>query len=580
MSEKTDVNDYIDAHHMLEQKSSNIGEMKQNAVLDCGWGKLAFGKTFSCCETLAQAVICEDDAQRNVALYLREPHVLLSMYPQNLFLDPSHTFRLQLKNHVMDEKQHDALYIRTLKSKQEAKQANIIYKARGMVPAREGFYMESWKSVAHSTFIAIQKDSKKVVGVVMAVDHVEVFGDPDNGSSLWALAVDPQTPAPGVGEALVNHVIKHFRRRGRSFLDISVMHNNLQAIYLYKKLGFERVQVFCLKNKNPINEPLFIAQQPAENLSPYASIIINEARRRGIAVEVMSSDIGLFNLSFGGRSIKCLESLSELTTAPAMSICDRKDVSIGILKRAGLSVPEQMLGATVEENTAFLAKHKRLVVKPASGEQGSGISVDISTADELGQAIKKARQQCPTVLLEKLVAGDDLRIIVIDYAVVAAAVRRPAAIQGDGAQTVRQLIKRLSRRRQAATQGESRIPMDQETARCVEKVGYTMNSILPEGVTIPVRKTANLHTGGTIHDVTDLLHPELNQAAVEAAQALEIPVTGLDFIIKSVTQPDYVIIEANERPGLANHEPQPTAERFIDLLFPQTRAIKAHGRRV
>ena len=67
-----------------------------------------------------------------------------------------------------------------------------------------------------------------------------------------------------------------------------------------------------------------------------------------------------------------------------------------------------------------------------------------------------------------------------------------------------------------------------------------------------------------------VLHPVLADVAVTAARALDIPVVGLDLIVSAVDQPDYVIIEANERPGLANHEPQPTAERFLDLLFPQT----------
>ena len=88
----------------------------------------------------------------------------------------------------------------------------------------------------------------------------------------------------------------------------------------------------------------------------------------------------------------------------------------------------------------------------------------------------------------------------------------------------------------------------------------------------PVRRTANLHTGGTIHDVTARLHPKLAEAAVRASRALEIPVVGLDFMVPAIDGEDYAIVEANERPGLANHEPQPTAERFIDLLFPQTRS--------
>jgi hypothetical protein len=85
-----------------------------------------------------------------------------------------------------------------------------------------------------------------------------------------------------------------------------------------------------------------------------------------------------------------------------------------------------------------------------------------------------------------------------------------------------------------------------------------------------VRRTANLHTGGTIHDVTPTLNPHIAAACVTAAQALAIPVTGLDLLVPAHDEPDHVFIEANERPGLANHEPQPVAERFVDLLFPGT----------
>src|SRR5690606_32019647 len=133
------------------------------------------------------------------------------------------------------------------------------------------------------------------------------------------------------------------------------------------------------------------------------------------------------------------------------------------------------------------------------------------------------------------------------------------------------LIEAHSRRRAAATGGESTVPVDETTAETVKSAGYELDDVLPEGVSLQVRHTANLHTGGTIHDVTAQLHPELARAAVTASRALDIPVTGIDLIVPDVSGPDYVFIEANERPGLANHEPQPTAERFVDLLFPATR---------
>lgn len=190
------------------------------------------------------------------------------------------------------------------------------------------------------------------------------------------------------------------------------------------------------------------------------------------------------------------------------------------------------------------------------------------------QAIKEAEEISDKVLLEEFVRGEDLRIIVIDNEVVAAAIRRPAQIRGNGEKTVKELIEHQSRRRAAATQGESKIPMDDETLRCVQLAGYEMNDIVPDGVKLRVRKTANLHTGGTIHDVTDRLHHTLARASIEAARALGIPLVGFDFMVPDVEDSEYVIIEANERPGLANHEPQPTAEKFIDLLFPYTKKME------
>lgn len=95
-----------------------------------------------------------------------------------------------------------------------------------------------------------------------------------------------------------------------------------------------------------------------------------------------------------------------------------------------------------------------------------------------------------------------------------------------------------------------------------------MDDVLPRGTRLRVRRTANLHTGGTLHDVTAELGPAIAASALKAARAIDIPVAGMDFIVTDPAGDYHVFIEANERPGLANHEPQPTAERFVDLLFP------------
>jgi GNAT-family acetyltransferase (TIGR03103 family) len=240
------------------------------------------------------------------------------------------------------------------------------------------------------------------------------------------------------------------------------------------------------------------------------------------------------------------------------------------VKAFGVNVPNQIYVEDEKHTREFISSYGAVVVKPARGEQGKGVSVGLKTWEEASHAIDLARKLCDDVIVEEYVSGIDLRIIVIDYRVVAGAIRKPAEVIGNGKASVLELIEHQSRRRAAATGGESKIPVDSETERCIAEAGFALDDIPPADTSVVVRKTANLHTGGTIHDVTGILHPVLVEAAVKAARAIEIPVTGIDFIVKSPAEPDYRFIEANERPGLANHEPQPTAERFVDLLFPQS----------
>ncbi|ALP52099.1 hypothetical protein Tel_02490 [Candidatus Tenderia electrophaga] len=322
---------------------------------------------------------------------------------------------------------------------------------------------------------------------------------------------------------------------------------------------------------NDVQAPESTAPERAlEALNPYAKIIVDEARRRGIHVELLDRQASFVELSYGGRRIVCRESLSELTTAIAMSRCDDKGVTRRLLAQAGLQVPAQQLAGAAEDNRAFLERHRHIVVKPIRGEQGAGVSVDIRTEADMDEAIDIAHQTADRVLLEQFVAGDDLRVVVINNAVVAAAVRRPPQVTGNGRDSIEQLIHAQSHRREQETGGESHIPMDGETHRCVSEAGYAMDSVLPEGETLVVHRSDNLHTGATIHDVTARIHPAIRAAALAAARAIDIPVVGLDFLMPTLEGEAYVIIEANERPGLANHEPQPTAERYLDLLFPET----------
>jgi GNAT-family acetyltransferase (TIGR03103 family) len=547
-------------------------------IVDCGWGRLVLGQTFAGPDTLVQALAGEGARQRDVAMYVRDPHVVVARSPQQLFLDPSHSFRLPLQTVNLPAPLRLGWFVRSAHPSDE-QAINRILQSRRMVPVSAGYLSRASQDPVVTILVAQEVDSDAVVGVVTGVDHVQACGDPEGGTSLWSLAVDPQCLRHGIGLALVAELARRYRDAGRLYMDLSVMHDNTEAIRLYEKLGFARVPVYCVKNRNPINERLYVGPDQNDGLNVYAQIIVNEARRRGIHAEVLDAEFGYFQLGFGGRSITCRESLSELTSAVAMSRCDDKRVTRRVLEAGGVRTPAQITVTDDQQLRSFLADYPRVVVKPARGEQGHGITVDVSGLAAVLTAVESARRYCDDVIVEELVDGQDLRIVVIDHRVVAAATRRPAQVVGDGQTALRTLIERHSKRRAAATQGESRIPLDAETERCVAAAGYTMDSVLPAGTVLAVRKTANLHTGGTIHDVTAQLHPTLRSVAEQASRLLDIPVVGFDFMVPAVDGEAYAIIEANERPGLANHEPQPTVERFVDLLFPQTRDLSAEDGR-
>jgi GNAT-family acetyltransferase (TIGR03103 family) len=552
-------------------------EQGHGVVQDLGWGRLVFGQTFDDPEQLGTALRAEASGRRDIGMYLEAPHVFVALHPQEFFIDPSFTYRMRLTQPVEYlPPSVPGLSVRPVRSIEDCAGINQIYLQCRMVPADVDLMWKNSQSERHMVYlVATDDETGSVVGTVTGIDHAQLFGDPENGSSLWCLAVDPTLSRPGVGGLLVRSLVEEFIRRGRAQMDLSVLHDNEPAIGLYERMGFTRVPVLGIKRKNAINERLFapvMAEEELAQLNPYARIIADEAILRGIAVHVLDAKGGYLQLTHGGTTVVTRESLSELTNAVAMSRCDDKRVARRVVAAAGIRVPEGRTATFTDEDHEFLEKVGSVVVKPARGEQGAGITVGVTRGEDLDRAIQLASQHSPDVLLEERCEGEDLRIVVINGKVIAAAIRRPAEVVGSGGRTVRHLIEAQSRRRAAATHGESTIPLDDVTEDTVREAGWDLDDVLPANEHLVVRRTANLHTGGTIRDVTDDLNPKLAKVAVEAADAIGIPVTGIDLIVPSVQGEEYVFIEANERPGLANHEPRPTAQAFVDLLFPRTAA--------
>ena len=540
--------------------------LKESVIVNCGWGRLLFANTFSHLGLLAQEMQKEKVGDRDIAFYVRDPNLVIAESPNTLFLDPSSAYRLELsKMNGININPNISVRRMTINDLDDV---NTIYEKANMVQISKSqiHYVHQQQGVHY--WVAYTNDTHQICSACLILDHKTLFNDPDDGVSLWSLAVNIHSSVSKIGISMMQQLIQIYSEKRRKYLDISVLQDNKDAISLYTKLGFKRTGVFCVKKKNAINEKLFVPEHNYTKLNPYSQIIVDEALHRGISIQLIDEDNGIIDYSFGGRKVRCWESLSELTSAVSLTQCQNKHLTHRILQSAGLHTPHHQLIHHFSDAEQFLNTHKSIVVKPNNGEQGHGVSLNIQTHSSLHHAVQQAQKICSRLLLETFVEGIDLRIVVINYEVIAAAIRRPPEVTGDGILSIEDLIKKQSRRRESMTGGESKIPIDSETTASLNNIGYHLSDILDSGETITVRKTANLHQGGTIHDVTNLIHQNLKTVAVKAARSLNIPVVGLDFIIQSIDQPNYVIIEANERPGLANHEPQPTAEKFIDLLFP------------
>ncbi len=535
-----------------------------------GWGRLIFADSFKKASELAKMLCQEKKGERDIVMNSKHPHITISKAPHEIFVDPSYVMRLDLEKADQIKIDTNNFIIDEIRKKSDIDIINAIYKARHMSPIEP---VSAWKDRKSKKLMQILVRDKKTgepIGTAAGVDHQLIYNDPRKGASIWGVAVDPQATYPKIGIALLAYFINYYKKKGRRYFYLSVMSKNNEAMALYRMLGFKRVQRFCLKHKNPANEALFTPPTSDEDLNPYSKEIIKAARKRGILVETIDKEKDYYSLTLGGKKIICRESLSDMTSAVAMSICRDYSVSNRLLKDAGLSVPEQIIADDEKEIRAFLRKNKNLVVKPADIEKREGITTEIKKFSDLTSAIKKAKKYSEEVVIEKLATGKHVRVLVINNEVVAAGLRESPKITGTGKHKIRELINKLNRRRIAATKGESIVPFDDETKECIAHYGYNMDDILPAKRTIKVRFNTNIRTGGTMKDVTDKVSQRIKDAALAASYAIDIPVLGVDFVVPKVDSRSYCIIKTLWNIGFAHFDPQPAVEKFLDMLFPQT----------
>ncbi|MBU0714985.1 MAG: hypothetical protein KJ964_06480 [Verrucomicrobia bacterium] len=301
----------------------------------------------------------------------------------------------------------------------------------------------------------------------------------------------------------------------------------------------------------------------------YTTTITQEARRRGIGIEVIDAETPIFILKHGDRKIRCYNSLTDRVGAVTFYMAQDKRLAHVFLERYGFSVPRQMKYSRLDQAMAFLAKYKSVVVKPCREWGGRGIASAVTTMADLKRAIERARKFSEDMVIEEYVEGSDHRLIFVNGRFVAAIRREPAFVVGNGASSIRSLILQKNVRVRNVDASNS-IPLDVETRRNLAAFGLDYNSVPRKGKIVQVRLTSNYHTGGSVTEITETVSTDLVCEAQKIARLFDVPVIGVDFLVNSKTGRHWVI---ELSPDLAISPPEggKVARHFLDYLFPETK---------
>ena len=315
-------------------------------------------------------------------------------------------------------------------------------------------------------------------------------------------------------------------------------------------------------------------------LGPSTNAIVQAAVKRGIPVRRLNSE-SLVQLGYGARQRRILAAQTDRTGAVAEAIAQDKQLTRSLLRAMGVPVPN---GRPVSDpDDAWQAAQEigaAVVVKPQYGSQGRGVATNLTTREQVVAAFHAARETTRWVLVERFAPGADYRLLVVGDRVVAAARREPAQVVGDGVSSIRALVDQVNRDPRRGDDHAtvlSKIKLDSVGLGVLGEQGYTPDSVPPAGQTVLVRRNANLSTGGTAADVTDLVHPDVAARAVEAAKMVGLDVAGVDVVAVDISKPlesqGGIVVEVNASPGLRMHiepssgQPRPVGEAIIDSMF-------------
>ena len=319
----------------------------------------------------------------------------------------------------------------------------------------------------------------------------------------------------------------------------------------------------------------------AHKLGPSTSSIVNACRRKGVPFLRLDED-STVQLGYGAKQKRIQATVSSQTSALGVELAADKADTKRVLLRHGVPVPQGVVVSTEDELRTALAEFRGpLVIKPLDGNHGRGVTTNLRTTEAALAAFQLAQQHSESVVLETFAEGDDYRLLVVDYKLVAAARRVPACVTGDGVSTLRVLVDDANQDPRRGCGHENiltRIEADEATLRLLEKGGLTLDSVPSCGQVVFLKTTANLSTGGTSVDVTDEVHPEIAFMAERAARAIGLDICGIDLLATNITLPlktsGATVIEVNAGPGFRMHthptegKPRDVGRCIADMLFP------------
>ncbi len=309
--------------------------------------------------------------------------------------------------------------------------------------------------------------------------------------------------------------------------------------------------------------------------------VVNAALRRGIPALRLLDSANLFQLGWGSRQKRLQATITGATNSIAVGIASDKQLTKALLDGAGVPVPEGDVVTTVEAAQRIARRLGRPVaIKPLDANQGKGVTVDCVGPDAVARAFEFARKHGRRVIVEEYLRGRDYRVLVTGGKIAAASWRRPPHVTGDGKSTIRELVE-LENRNPARGDGHTniltRIPLDALTDETLARQGYDLDTILADGVSADLRGNANLSTGGTAEDVTDLLPEETRDICIRAARTIGLDVAGIDIICEDIARPLRAqrggIIEVNAAPGIRMHQypsrgtPRDAGDAIVEALF-------------